>query len=1264
MNNLMHKISDAVKCPRQSRQRWSVQIVIALSFVIIALGSLMTDSVRSNWANAQIVQERKPVITGISPSQGPTGTTVTITGANLLGSDATLLLGETLPDPIVHFDGLSHATATLVSKSATKLVVLVPTGVLGICNVTVETNAGTSDAVGFNVTSPPPVIDNIDPDSGSVGSQVTITGTNLLGSSNTFVGPPDPIVHFTAQIGTKQDTIATLVSKSAASLVVRVPLVVPGSYQVTVETNVGTSKAKTFMVLAGAAIVITQPAKGDHLINRNAYLIKWHFNQLPDAEFRHGTVTYLWQDSPAVVAPVFIGEKHFDNLNSNISYEYSWTPNFASDSLPRSLVVLVKYVPDQVFPGTSIGSTSGVFTMNQTPADQQARLFMTAFNGKINSGAFWRKSSLLVNLTRTGITGKITGGTLLLHYDPTKLSLANGDVTPATGVTLGTVNNNPLGDVLVNFTVDANYQLVIVNIANFNFSAAAPGGQTGTADVLLQMDRPNGQGGLDFAYIFNDVGVNILAGIDEPNPFVFTFYSISADQQVRLKLDYVNGNKHIDSSSLTNKAGIKVVMSLGPNALPAHGVVALTHNFMATKLAAADITAGAGVSVGGVSIDTPSDMIYVSFTITDLPAGVTSVELFTANFGAASVGLVATDQIEILYWATPPNPLPTGIFPSQILDADGNDILGGVDDPNKLVLNISPIVVPPRPLSGTYHSRIIPFDADHPGLGLSSLGNFTLKAFWDSSLNAAGNMHSNVRIGVKFFGANDNPLGNPSGSYEHWLTIAADPNGATIPAEQIDAMFKDYSWFNDIRKVQFVIEITSADVNSAEVADQPWVETVSLGYELNAVEVGIINFAVGEATHKIVAAGGASVTFNMTATPLAGFDSQAKRVDLGIDWGGAAPVGVSYVINPSFIYPFSPTTPVTSVDFVVTFTADTGAEIDVDHNFSVTGHLAGELERILRPAAGTLSVSGEINPTGDFTIEFVGEHVRSVRPGGSAVYQILVKSINDFSEAVTLSTDVLTKFTSGSLSTPQFTPSATVIPTGGDGSLVLLSIGINSTAENQGPALFGITGTAGELTHSLTTGSLEIDDQAPEQPAITISATVPMETERTTTYPQFVFRLYPDNATSRIARVYQKTSILPSEFNDQDQVTIEVPEGLVEHDQKYVGYIKSTRHLWAKSTNDFTVDAFATTQSYALTFPTLVAGNVGPTPDASEFLEDDQINVLDWTTWLMELAGAWATRYADFNNDGAVNTADINYILGDNGAKWFKSGDLQTKWPL
>ena len=533
----------------------------------------------------------------------------------------------------------------------------------------------------------------------------------------------------------------------------------------------------------------------------------------------------------------------------------------------------------------------------------------------------------------------------------------------------------------------------------------------------------------------------------------------------------------------------------------------------------------------------------------------------------------------------------------------------------------------------------------------------------------------NVKIWVKWFGTNDNPLGLPNGDG------TGDPGDYTylipIEANQSANGYMLSGWFNDhfgpgnwaqfanIRKVQFVIEMSSADVNSTEIADQPWVETVSLGYELNAVEVGIINFTDGEATHKTVAAGGASVTFNMTATPLADFDSQAKRVDLGIDWGGAAPVGVSYVINPSFIYPFSPALPVTSVDFVVTFTADTGAEIDVDHNFSVTGHLAGELERILRPAAGTLSVSGTINPAGDFSLEFVGEHVRSVRPGGSAVYQILVKSVNSFSGSVTLSTDIITghKFATGAIASPTFDRNP-VTPTP-EGNPVILSVGVDATAQEEGPHTFAITGTAtgtaGSIIHSLTNASLQIDNDAPEQPAITVHTTIPTETTKGTEQPQFVFRLYPAGATTRAAWVYQKTGILPSEFTG-DIVDIVVPDGLVTDAQKYIGYAKSTRHLWKKSSDDFIVNASGTSQIYNLTFPQLVAGNVGPTPDAGlQFLNDDIINTLDYAQLFQEWARIFTTLIADFNNDGVVNSADIIYILGQ--GRFGQAGDLLTNLP-
>lgn len=81
-----------------------------------------------------------PAISSVSPSSGPAGTTVTITGTNF---DAKAL------NDTVKFNGV---TATITAASATQLVVTAPaTGTSG--NVTVKTAGGTSNGVVFTYTT-------------------------------------------------------------------------------------------------------------------------------------------------------------------------------------------------------------------------------------------------------------------------------------------------------------------------------------------------------------------------------------------------------------------------------------------------------------------------------------------------------------------------------------------------------------------------------------------------------------------------------------------------------------------------------------------------------------------------------------------------------------------------------------------------------------------------------------------------------------------------------------------------------------------------------------------------------------------------------------------------------------------------------------------------------------------------------------------------------------------------------------------------------
>jgi hypothetical protein len=81
-----------------------------------------------------------PTITSFTPSAGPVGTTVTITGTNLTGATS------------VKFNGVS---ATITSNTATQIVTKVPTGAT-TGPITVTTPSGTAtSATNFTVTGPP-----------------------------------------------------------------------------------------------------------------------------------------------------------------------------------------------------------------------------------------------------------------------------------------------------------------------------------------------------------------------------------------------------------------------------------------------------------------------------------------------------------------------------------------------------------------------------------------------------------------------------------------------------------------------------------------------------------------------------------------------------------------------------------------------------------------------------------------------------------------------------------------------------------------------------------------------------------------------------------------------------------------------------------------------------------------------------------------------------------------------------------------------------
>jgi len=114
-----------------------------------------------------------PSITSLTPSSGPAGTSVTISGTNF---------GATQNTSTVSFNGMNAAPFT--SWSPTSIVTTVPVGAT-TGNVIVTVGGIASSGVAFTVTNPGPSITGLSPTSGLAGTSVTITGANFGATQGT-----------------------------------------------------------------------------------------------------------------------------------------------------------------------------------------------------------------------------------------------------------------------------------------------------------------------------------------------------------------------------------------------------------------------------------------------------------------------------------------------------------------------------------------------------------------------------------------------------------------------------------------------------------------------------------------------------------------------------------------------------------------------------------------------------------------------------------------------------------------------------------------------------------------------------------------------------------------------------------------------------------------------------------------------------------------------------------------------------------------------
>ena len=187
--------------------------------VVVTVGGKASNGVNFTVTSAA------PSITGLSPTSGPVGTSVTITGSNF---------GSPQGSSTVTFNGTPAAPT---SWSATSIVAPVPMGTpTGNGNVVVTVGGVASSGFNFTVTSAGPSISNLSPTSGPAGTSVTITGSNFGSSQGTST------VTFSG-------TAATPTSWSATSVVAPVPMGTPtGNGNVVVTVGGLASNGVTFTV--------------------------------------------------------------------------------------------------------------------------------------------------------------------------------------------------------------------------------------------------------------------------------------------------------------------------------------------------------------------------------------------------------------------------------------------------------------------------------------------------------------------------------------------------------------------------------------------------------------------------------------------------------------------------------------------------------------------------------------------------------------------------------------------------------------------------------------------------------------------------------------------------------------------------------------------------------------------------------------------------------------------------------------------------------
>ncbi|QUW01564.1 IPT/TIG domain-containing protein [Chloracidobacterium sp. MS 40/45] len=367
-----------------------------------------------------------PTISSFSPTSGPVGTSVTLTGTNFTGTTD------------VRFNGVA---ATFTVNSSTQITATVPAGAT-TGPITVTTPDGTATSGTNFVVILPPTIASFSPTSGPVGTSVTITGTNFTGTTDVrFNG-----VSATFTVVTSTQITATVPAGATTG-------------PITVTNPAGTATSGTsFVVILPPTIASFSPTSG--LIGASVTLTGTNFTGTTDVRFNGVSATFTVVTSTQITATVPVGAttgsitvtNPAGTATSGTSFVVILPPTIASFSPTSGLIGASVTLTGTNFTGTTsvrFNGVTAVFTVNSN----------TQITATVPAGATTGP------ITVTNPAGTATSGTsFVVILPPTLASFSPASGLIGTSVTLTGTNFTGTTDVRFNgvtavFTVNSNTQI-------------------------------------------------------------------------------------------------------------------------------------------------------------------------------------------------------------------------------------------------------------------------------------------------------------------------------------------------------------------------------------------------------------------------------------------------------------------------------------------------------------------------------------------------------------------------------------------------------------------------------------------------------------------------------------------------------------------------------------------------------------------------------------------------------------------------------------